>query len=390
MPQSRTTNLPICGFLLALGEMFLKSRGVEQLMRKRLIFNLIHALRKSGANFKIRNLRERILVETQDTDKTGNSLSCLFGLSWYAETYFFSSGELEAVKTFVLKNWENWIKPSETYALRIQKAPRNGESRDKIIEAIAPQIKRRVNLDNPQKEIFIEARENSWFLYFRKEKGAGGLPSGAEGKMITLMSGGIDSPVAAHMMARRGATNIWLHFHSFPLVSQKSMEKVRELAQKFTCWQPRLKIYFIPFFAIQLSIKLHAEPKYRILLYRRVMLKIAARIAKKEYCEALVTGEALGQVGSQTARNLAIIEDATKIPILRPLIGMDKEEIIERAKKIGTYEISIKPQEDCCTLFIPAHPTAEGNMEKIKKLEKNLQLTKLIKDALKNAEIELF
>jgi len=360
------------------------------MMRRRLLKNMAQALKKSGVEFKIHILRERIFIETPDTVKIRDVLARLFGLSWYAETYFFSSGELEAVKTFVLKNWENWIKPSETYALRIQKAPRNGESRDKIIEAIAPQIKRRVNLDNPQKEIFIEARENSWFLYFRKEKGAGGLPSGAEGKMITLMSGGIDSPVAAHMMARRGATNIWLHFHSFPLVSQKSMEKVRELAQKFTCWQPRLKIYFIPFFAIQLSIKLHAEPKYRILLYRRVMLKIAARIAKKEYCEALVTGEALGQVGSQTARNLAIIEDATKIPILRPLIGMDKEEIIERAKKIGTYEISIKPQEDCCTLFIPAHPTAEGNMEKIKKLEKNLQLTKLIKDALKNAEIELF
>lgn len=357
-------------------------------MRRRLLENITHALKNNGVNFRIHTLRERIFIETADHVKTGITLQNTFGLSWFAEAYFFQEKGLENIKKTIANHWMEWIKPSDTYALRVQKTAHGSESREKIIDAIAPQIRRKVNLGKPDKEIFIEARKNAWFLYFKKEKGAGGLPVGTEGKVLTLMSGGIDSPVAAYMIARRGATNIWLHFHSFPLVSQKSIEKTRELAHEFLRFQPSLKIYFMPFSDIQLKIKLHADPKYRVLLYRRAMLKIAEHIAQKEHCEALVTGEALGQVGSQTARNLAIIEDAVKLPILRPLIGMDKEEIIERAKKIGTYTISIKPQEDCCTLFIPPHPTAEGNLDKIKKFERTLKLTRIINDAMKRAEME--
>lgn len=377
------------GFLLALGEMFLKSPGVERIMRRQLLNNLTRALKRSGVDFRIYMLRERILVKAAVTPAIRQALADTFGFSWFAETYFFQGQVLADVQKFIAEHWEDWIKPSDTYALRIQKTPKNGESREEIIEAIAPQIKRKVKLNDPDKEIFIECRDYGWFVYFKKERGAGGLPVGCEGKVITLMSGGIDSPVAAHMMARRGAKNIWLHFHSFPLVSARSLEKVRELAHEFLRFQPSLKIYFIPFSEIQLKIKLHADPKYRVLLYRRAMMKIAGKIASKEKGEALVTGEALGQVGSQTARNLAIVEEATKIPILRPLIGMDKEEIIERAKKIGTYEISIKPQEDCCTLFIPPHPTAEGRIAEIKKFERALKLSKLINDAIKLAETEI-
>jgi len=189
-------------------------------------------------------------------------------------------------------------------------------------------------------------------------------------------------------MAKRGAENIWLHFHSFPLVSKKSIEKVKKLAEIFLNFQPYLKIYFIPFSQAQIEVKLKIPSKYRILIYRRLMLKIAQNFAKKEDCQAIVTGESLGQVSSQTLDNLRIIEDGIKIPIFRPLIGFDKNEIINLAKKIKTFEISILPQEDCCTLFVSKHATAKGNLKKVKEEEKKLDVEELIKEAIKKAKVE--
>jgi thiamine biosynthesis protein ThiI len=202
------------------------------------------------------------------------------------------------------------------------------------------------------------------------------------------MSGGIDSPVAAYLMAKRGAENIWLHFHSFPLVSNKSIEKTKELAKTFLGYQPRLKVYYVPFSKIQMEIKAKIPEQYRILLYRRLMLKIAEIIAKNANCGALVTGESLGQVSSQTLPNIRIAGEAVKIPVFRPLIAHDKEEIIDLAKKIDTFDISIKPQEDCCTLFTPKHPTAEGKMEKIRGLEKKLGIKRLINEVMREVKIE--
>lgn len=213
---------------------------------------------------------------------------------------------------------------------------------------------------------------------------------GTGGKVLSLISGGIDSPVAAFLMLKRGAENIWLHFHSFPLVSKRSIEKIKELVKIFLDYQPHLKVYFLPFNKFQMEVKIKAPPKYRILLYRRMMLKIAEEIAKKESCKALVTGESLGQVSSQTLPNIEIIEEATKIPILRPLIAQDKEEIIEIAKKIKTYNISIKPQEDCCSLFVPRQATAQGKMEIIKKLEKKLNIKNIILETIKEARIKKY
>ncbi len=221
-------------------------------------------------------------------------------------------------------------------------------------------------------------------------KGAGGLPGGSSGKVLSLISGGIDSPVAAFLVAKRGAENIWLHFHSFPLVSNVSIEKVKELAKISLKYQPHLKIYFVPFQKAQIKIKTKTPAKYRILLYRRLMLIIAEKIAKREDCHALVTGESLGQVSSQTLPNIKIIEETVKTPVLRPLIGWDKEEIIKLAKKIGTFEISIKPQEDCCTLFVPKHQTAEGRIETIKELEKKLNGAKIIREIIKEIKVERF
>lgn len=375
------------GILIAFGELFLKSPRVQKIFKRKLLQNISHFLKKENFEFKIIPQRERIFIEISQPKKVMKIIGNIFGISWFAESLFFEKSSLKEISDFIAKNYKDWIKEKETFAVRLKKGSEIKESRQKIIKEIAKDIKRKVDLEKPKKEIFVEARKDGWFLYFKKKKGAGGLPVGTGGKVLALISGGIDSPVAAFLMAKRGAENIWLHFHSFPLVSKKSIEKVKELAKVFLKYQSNLKVYLAPFSKIQMEIRTKILPKYRILLYRRIMLKIAEKIAKKENCPALVTGESLGQVSSQTLPNIEIIEKAVKIPVLRPLIGQDKEEIIKLAKKIGTFEISILPQEDCCTLFTPKHASAKGNLKEIEKMEKNLNLEKLIVRALKEIEI---
>lgn len=394
-------NLSKKGILIAFGELFLKSRGVRRLFKEKLIRSISFFLKKDGLDFNACLSHDRIFVETLDTKKAMKIIKRVFGIAWLAESFYFPKTTLEDISNFINKNYNQWIENNETFALRLKiKKGLLKENRDEIINKIAKNIERKVDLSKPQKEIFIEIRKTaqpsprlrraSWFLYFKKQKGMGGLPVGTAGKVLSLVSGGIDSPVAAYLITKRGAENIWLHFHSFPLVSNNSIEKIKELAKKFLKYQTNLKIYFVPFQKAQIEIKTKTPAKYRILLYRRLMLKIAEEIAKKENCKALVTGESLGQVSSQTLPNINIIEEKVKIPVLRPLISADKEEIINLAKKIGTFQISIKPQEDCCTFFVPKHPTANGDIKIVKELENKLKIKKIIKDIIRNINIEKY
>ncbi len=375
------------GILIAFGELFLKSPNVQKILKRKLISNLSSYFKRKKLDFKIYLQRERIFVETSKIKKALKIVKNIFGISFFAESLFFEKLSLKEISDFVAKNYKNWIKENETFAIRLKKGGGIKESSQEIIEEIARGIKRKVDLKRPKRKIFIEARKEGWFLYFKKKKALGGLPISSSGKVLTLISGGIDSPVASFLMAKRGSENVWLHFHSFPLVSNKSIEKIKELAKIFLNYQPNLKIYLFPFSKIQMEIKTKVLPKYRILLYRRIMFKIAQKIAKKENCYALVTGESLGQVSSQTLPNIEIIEKVVSIPVLRPLIGLDKEEIIKLAKKIKTFEISIKPQEDCCTLFTPKHASAKGNLRKIEEIEKKLNLKRLINDSMKEIEV---
>ena len=378
------------GILIAFGELFLKSEGVRKIFKRKLIQNISFFLRKKGLSFNIHLFRERIFIETPEIRKAQIITRKVFGIAWSADCLFFPKTNLKEFSSFVKKNYPKWIKKNQTFAIRLKKGGEIKESREKIINEIAKDIKRKVDLSRPKKEIFVEVRKQGWFLYFKKKKRAGGLPMGTGGRVLSLISGGIDSPVAIYLISKRGVKNIWLHFHSFPLVSKASIEKVKELAKKFLNYQPYLKIYFIPFHKAQMEIKANSQPKYRILLYRRLMLKIAQIIAKKEDCQALVTGESLGQVSSQTLPNIKIVEEGIKIPIFRPLIGQDKQEIINLAKKIKTFEISIKPQEDCCTLFVPKHATAKGKIEEIERIEKKLDIQKIIQETIKKTEIERY
>ena len=375
------------GFILAFGELFLKSEGVQKILKKRLDNNLSFLLKKQKINFKIYPWRERIFVETKNLKKTLSVLEKVFGLVWFAQTYFLEEASFNQMNNFVKENYQDWIKKDESFALRVKKGPLIKKRTEQVIKEIAENIDRKVDLDNPNKEIFIEGRKQGWFIYFKKQKGAGGLPIGSQGKVLTLISGGIDSPVAAYLIAKRGAENIWLHFHSFPLVSKASIEKTKELVKVFLNYQPKLKLYLVPFSEIQKEIKLKIPAKYRVIFYRRLMLEIAQDIAQKENYQALVTGESLGQVSSQTLPNFQVTQENITIPIFQPLIGMDKEDIISLAKEINTFDISIKPQEDCCTLFVPKHQTGAAKLEIVKELEKELDLDKLITKVLEEIEI---
>jgi thiamine biosynthesis protein ThiI len=376
------------GLLLAFGELFLKSERVRRLFLMKLVNNISLSLKRAGIDFRIFPSRERIFIETGEKSKAENVIKNVFGISWFAQAVFLE-GKLEDLVKFVEENYEKWIEKKQSFAIRLKKGELSG-SGEEIIKKVAGKIKRKVDLERPSVELFLEARKKGWFIYFKKKKGKGGLPVGTGGKALALISGGIDSPVASYLIAKRGCENVWVHFHSFPLVSNASMKKVEELARVFLNYQPRLKVYLVPFSEIQMKIKAFVEAKYRILLYRRLMLRIAERIAEKEDCKGIVTGESLGQVSSQTLTNLGIIEEVTKLPVLRPLIGFDKEEIVEIAREIGTYEISIKPQEDCCTLFTPKHASAAGNLELVRKLEKKLNIKEMIEKALKEAKAEIY
>ena len=249
---------------------------------------------------------------------------------------------------------------------------------------------KRVSLDNPDLTVHIELLARDAYYSTQREAGPGGLPVGISGKVACLLSGGIDSPVAAQRMMKRGCKAVFVHFHGRPYVSRASEEKVREIVQLLTQYQLYSRLYLIPFGDIQRQIVLGAPAAFRVVLYRRMMLRIAEELARRERCWALVTGDSLGQVASQTPENLGVVEEAAQLPVLRPLIGMDKIEITEQAQRIGTFETSIEPDQDCCKLFVPAHPSTKTHLDQIRKAERGFDLDALVKQGLEGAELAEF
>ena len=248
----------------------------------------------------------------------------------------------------------------------------------------------RVNLDRPALTIQVEALTSEAFYSFGKERGAGGLPVGASGRVACLLSGGIDSPVAAWRMMRRGCRVLFVHFHSYPILSRASQEKARELARLLTRYQFDSRLFLVPFGDIQQRVVLAVQPPLRVVIYRRLMLRIAERIARENRAQALVTGEVVGQVASQTLENLSTIGSVATLPVLRPLIGMDKEEIIAEAQRLGTYPISIIPDQDCCTLFTPRHPATKARRSEIEAAEAALPIDEMIEQAMTASAQESF
>ena len=247
------------------------------------------------------------------------------------------------------------------------------------ILSVVPKID--VDLYNPEKLVHVEIRENAAFLHADDSRGAGGIPSGTSGHALLLLSGGIDSPVAGYMVAKRGAVIEALHFESFPYTSERAKEKVLELARLVTEYTGKMNVHVISLTKIQEELKKSINEEYFTLLLRRSMMRLAERVAKKHHCEALVTGESLGQVASQTMQALGVTDSVVNMPVFRPCIGMDKEEIITIARKINTFETSILPYEDCCTVFTPKHPKTRPALDKVIAEEKKLDMAALEDEA---------
>jgi thiamine biosynthesis protein ThiI len=273
---------------------------------------------------------------------------------------------------------------------------------DKRFPLTSPQIEREVggrikeargwtvNLDDPALTIHVEALTNEAFYYFGKYRGAGGLPSGSSGRVACLLSGGIDSPVAAWRMMRRGCRVLFVHFHSYPILSRASQDKARELATLLTRYQYASRLFLVPFGQIQQRVVLSVQPPLRVVMYRRLMMRIAEQIARQHGAQALVTGEVVGQVASQTMENLSSINDVVSMPVLRPLIGMDKDEITAQAQRLGTYPISIIPDQDCCTLFTPRHPATKARRVDVEAAEQALAIDEIVEQAVNDAVVERF
>ena len=246
----------------------------------------------------------------------------------------------------------------------------------------------RVDLGTPALTLHVEVLPSETFIYSDRLPGPGGLPVGASGTVTALLSGGIDSPVAAWRMMKRGCRVVFVHFHSVPYLPATSQAKARALAARLTRWQYRSRLFLVPFGEIQREVVLSVPPATRVVVYRRLMVRIAEEIGRACGAGALVTGESLGQVASQTLANLARIGEVAAVPVLRPLIGMDKLEITAEAQRLGTFEISIEPDADCCSLFVPKHPATRIGLQEIEAAEARLDVPRLVRAGVDGAAVE--
>ncbi len=245
-----------------------------------------------------------------------------------------------------------------------------------------------VDLSAPDLTIYLDIQTRGILLYFDETPAHGGLPVGTSGKVAVMLSGGIDSPVAAWHMMKRGCPASFVHFHSYPLSDRSSIEKAGELAQHLTRHQRHSELFLVPLAEIQKRIIVETPPSYRVLLYRRFMLRIAETLARQSGSKAIITGESCGQVSSQTLENIAVVDDVAGMPVLRPLIGMNKEEIVGMARNIGTFPISIQPDQDCCSLFVPRRPETRARLAIIERLEQSLPVDEMVGHALEGVTRE--
>jgi thiamine biosynthesis protein ThiI len=248
----------------------------------------------------------------------------------------------------------------------------------------------RVSLEEQDVEVFVEVLRDRILYSFERCAGAGGFAVGSSGRVMALMSGGIDSPVAMWRLMKRGCNVVPVHFHAFPLQDHTTIDKVKDLARILTRYQFKTRLLLVPFGEAQQTIVASCPAPLRVVLYRRFMVRIAEALAARNRCKALVTGESLGQVASQTLDNIAAIDHAAQVPILRPLIGMDKEEITREARRIGTFDVSILPDQDCCQLFVPRSPATHATVEELLAAESALDVAGLVEAAIAQTVSETF
>jgi len=344
---------------------------------------------------RVHSLSGRLLVEADDDAPWSllrERLSAVFGVANFAPARSVSL-DLEAAAAAVV---EHALRDSfESFRVTTKRShkgfPKTSMEIDREIGgAVKLATHARVDLEHPERTIFVEVLRDRILFASEKHAGPGGFPVGSSGRLVALLSGGIDSPVAAWRLMKRGCKVVFVHFHAFPLLDRTTIEKARTLAGQLTRWQFHSRLLLVPFAPVQQAIVAHCPTPLRVVLYRRFMVRIAERLAARQRAKALVTGESLGQVASQTLDNMAVIDAAATMPILRPLVGMDKEEIVQEARRIGTFETSTLPDMDCCQLFTPPHPATAAKLDEVRTAEQALDVNALIDAALAATEEERF
>lgn len=376
--------------LLKFGELFLKGKNRREFI-KLLKHNIVKKL--SGFDFQLSETQGRLVISDyleSFEDEIVSKLQTVFGLIGVASAVEIDTS-LEGIENEI-KNID--LSGFKTFKVEVKRA-------DKTFDMTSMELERhlggvvlnqfpnlKVDLYNPELVLFVELRVNKkTYIYKSLLPCAGGLPLGSAGKALLLLSGGIDSPVAGYLMSKRGLRLEAVHFHSYPYTSVQAKEKVIELANLISKYCGEIKLHVVSFTEIQEQIHKNCDEEYMITIMRRIMMRIAERICHENGLGAIVTGESLGQVASQTMQSMTVTNSVVSLPVFRPVIAYDKEEIMSVAKNIGTYETSILPYEDCCTVFLPKNPVIRPTIKRAEHLEKNLDIENLINEALANEEI---
>jgi thiamine biosynthesis protein ThiI len=379
-------------------ELALKGRN-----RKHFEYRLVQHIRralKPLTHVHVDALQGRIRINFEDETawpRLEHQLKRVFGIVNFSLTRSVplphDNPDLTVLKAAIISHLPTYS--YETFRVSAKRADKRFTKTSMDVEreigaAVVKHTGKRVNLSHPDLTILIELVPPEAYYSCHREPGPGGLPTGTGGKVVSLISGGIDSPVATYRMLKRGCKAVFVHFHGRPYLSRVSEEKVQDIVKLLTSYQLHSRLHLVPFGEIQSQIVLNSPPPVRVVLYRRLMLRIAAKIAEQENAWGLVTGDSLGQVASQTPENIVVINQATTLPILRPLIGMDKLEITQQAQAIGSFETSIEPDQDCCTLFVPKHPRTRCDLSSILKVEEHLDIPVLIQQGLQGSELVEF
>lgn len=377
------------------GEIGVKGKN-RYIFENKLIKNVKNMLKPIG-KFNVYKEYGRIYVDLEDYDyeEVIEEVKKVFGIVGVCPAVR-AQKDYNKLKELALKMLEEKIEEgAKSFKVESRRGDKNFELTSQQMSLdiggyLVSQVKDKIAVDvrNPEIKIKCELRENHVMVYSDTVPGYGGLPLGTNGRAMSLLSGGIDSPVASWMVAKRGMELEAIHFHSYPFTSEKSQEKVRDLAKILAKYCGRVRLHKVNILEIQKAIGLNCKEEEMTIISRRFMMKIAQRVAEKRYCEALVTGESIGQVASQTIQGLTCTDASVSIPVFRPLIAMDKTEIIDIAQRIGTFETSILPEEDCCTVFSPKKPVTKPKLDRIEKSESSLDIEKLIQDAIDNIEVE--
>lgn len=381
--------------LVRYGEIILKGLN-RPVFEDKLIKNIRQRIQDFG-KVSITKSQGRIFItpldENYDFETAMQRVVKVFGIISVSPVYQIET-DFEAIKTCALEIVENTIKTSSPSTFKVEAKRGN-----KNFPMQSPEIARelgaiildnfsslKVDVNKPDFIVYVEARENS-YVYTEKIPSFGGMPLGTNGKAMLLLSGGIDSPVAGWMMAKRGVEIEAIHFYSYPYTSERAKEKVIDLAKILASFCGKIKLHVVPFTDIQVTMNEKCPSDQMTIIMRREMMRISEAISIKNGCQALITGESMGQVASQTMQSLAVTNEVVTMPVFRPLIGMDKNEVVDIARRIDTFETSILPYEDCCTVFTAKHPETKPKLDRIQKSEAFLDIGELVEIAIRDTEI---